>query len=65
MTKKDKKYDDYTDENSMTFNEEDVEALGEEMEAISEGEAASIDHTNHGADLEDKDLDKYHEENDN
>ncbi|WP_040929025.1 hypothetical protein [Nosocomiicoccus massiliensis] len=50
--------EEYTDENTMTFNTEDVKALGEEMEAISEGQTASIDHTNHGADLEDKDLDK-------
>lgn len=53
-----KRNEEYTDENTMTFNTEDVKALGEEMEAISEGQTASIDHTNHGADLEDKDLGK-------
>ncbi len=53
-----KRNEKYTDENTMTFNTEDVKALGEEMEAISEGQTASIDHTNHGADLQDKDLDK-------
>lgn len=53
-----KRNEEYTDENAMTFNTEDVKALGEEMEAISEGQTASIDHTNHGADLQDKDLDK-------
>lgn len=51
--KVDDKNQENTDPNEMTFDMEDVERLGDEMEEISQNKQTPIDNDNYGADFED------------
>lgn len=68
--RKDSKNVDYknqenTDPNEMTFDMEDVERLGDEMEEISQNEHSPIDKNNEGADLEDAKGGNLHKKSEN
>lgn len=53
------------DDNEMTFNMDDVERLGDEMEELSQNEHVPIDNDNYGADLEGTNSEKSHKKLEN
>jgi len=63
--KVDNKNQENTDPNEMTFDMDDVERLGDEMEEISQNEHSPIDNDNYGADFEDANGRNLHKKSEN
>lgn len=61
----DDKNQENTDPNEMTFDMDDVERLGDEMEEISQNKHSPIDKNNEGADLEDAKSGILHKKSEN